>query len=135
MENKLKLNSSKSQFQKETDSRSFEEKASEIIQTEEERKKRIADLVLKFWSLTKDKTLDSQKGPLRKNLELEIISGLINISQEMNNDLNDKNEGTGSIGLSQLLLKSIFYLKGELNEALYRINLLEKEINERKPKS
>lgn len=125
----LKLNSSKSQFIKETVKQEvFDQQADQVFDQMQERKQQAVELVQQFWSFIKDETLIREKGPIRKNLEKEIVNKLLNFASEMNNDPNES-EGSGSVAVITLLLKTVLYLRDLNNESRYRLAELEKKLN------
>lgn len=75
-----------------------------------------------------DETLLSEKGPIKKNLEKEIVNKLVRFASEMNNDPNEP-EGFGSVAVIVLLLKAILYLRDKNNELSYKVASLEQKIN------
>lgn len=126
----LKINSSKSQFIKETVKREvFEQQADEVFDQIQERRERAVKLVQDFWSFIKDKTLVEEKGPIKKNLEKETVNKLLNFASEMNNDPNEP-EGAGSVAVITLLLKAVLYLRDSNNESRYRLEQLEQRLNQ-----
>lgn len=121
----VKLNTSKSMFTKETVKKEvFEEQANEIFEEVQDRKQKAVELVQQFWNFIKDETLISEKGPIRKNLEKEIVSKLLNFASEMNNDPREL-EGAGSVAIITLLLKAVLYLRDCNNDSRYRLTELE----------
>lgn len=122
----LKLNSAKSQFTKElVNQEAFEQQADETYEKVQDRKQRAVELVQQFWAFIKDDTLVHEKGPIKKNLEKEIVNKLLAFASEMNNDINES-EGSGSVAVITLLLKAVLYLRDSNNEVRYRLTQLEK---------
>lgn len=125
----LKIDSSKSIFSKETVKKEvFEEKANQVFEQIQNRKEKAVELVQQFWDFVKDETLPSEKGPIRKSLEKEIVSKLLNFASEMNNDPNEP-EGAGSVAVITLLLKAVLFLRDSHNELKYRLTKLEQKMN------
>lgn len=125
----LKLNSSKSQFIKEIVRQEvFDQQATQAFDQMQERKQQAVELVQQFWSFIKDETLVREKGPIRKNLEKEIVNKLLNFASEMNNDPNES-EGAGSVAVITLLLKTVLYLRDSNNENRYHLSKLEQKLN------
>lgn len=125
----VKLNSSKSQFTKETVKKEvFDQQADEVYDQMQDRKQKAVELVQQFWSFIKDETLVAEKGPIRKNLEKDIVSKLLTFASEMNNDPKEA-EGAGSVAVITLLLKTVLYLRDTNNEARYRLSMLEQKVN------
>lgn len=125
----VKLNSSKSMFSKDPAQPSrkevFEEQAEEVFEEIQDRKQKAVELVQQFWSFVKDETLATNKGPVKKNLEKEIVSKLLNFASEMNNDPKEP-EGAGSVAVITLLLKAVLYLRDCNNDLGYRLAKLER---------
>lgn len=125
----LKLNSSKSLFNKETVKKEdFEQQADEAFEKLQDRKQQAVELVQQFWSFVKDETLSVEKGPIKKSLEKDIVSKLLNFASDMNNDPNEP-EGSGSVAIITLLLKTALYFRDCNNDTRYRLEKLEKEMN------
>lgn len=127
-----KLDPKKSQFAKNSappiTQQSFEEQADRAYEDLQARRQQALELVSGFWSLVKDETVPSQRGPLRKNLEKEQIDKLVKFSERMNNDPQEV-EGAGSNALIALLLKILLYQRDYCNETRYRLSLLERKIS------
>ena len=125
----VKLNSSKSMFAKDPvqipQKETFEKQADEFFEETQDRKQQAVELVQQFWSFVKDETLVSNKGPVKKNLEKEIVSKLLNFASEMNNDPKEP-EGAGSVAVITLLLKAVLYLRDCNNDLGYRLAKLER---------
>lgn len=125
----VKLNSSKSMFTKDpaqaSQKEAFEEQADEAFEEIQDRKQKAVELVQQFWSFVKDETLLVNKGPVKKNLEKEIVSKLLNFASEMNNDPKEP-EGSGSVAIITLLLKAVLYLRDSNNDLKYRLTKLER---------
>lgn len=125
----LKLNSSKSLFNKETVKKEdFEKQADEAFEKVQDRKQQAVELVQQFWGFIKDQTLDPVKGPMKKSLEKEIVSKLLNFASDMNNDPTEP-ESSGSVAIITLLLKTVLYLRDCNNDISYRLSVLEKKMN------
>lgn len=106
----------------------FEEKAKEVFEKEQYYKSKIFELVTKFSTILKDKTLPENKTELVRQVEGEVISNLIELAQEMNSD-DYTNDGEGSNALINLLFKVVVSYKDKLNSLEFRIRQLEE--NER----
>lgn len=118
----------KSQFAKKTDQKeSFEDQANAAYQSIQSRKQRATDLVLQFSKIIKDTTLETNKGPIDKSIEAECYRNLLGIAEELNNDVSEK-EGSGSIALVALLLKTTFHFRNSNNEISFEIAKLNKQV-------
>lgn len=123
----LKLDGSKSQFTKEVFHReNFERQADEVFNQIQDRKQKAVELVQLFWGFIKDETLLNEKGPVRKNLEKEVVGKILDFATEMNND-EQESEGAGSVAIITLLLKTVLYLRDQNNDIRYRLSTMEKK--------
>jgi hypothetical protein len=88
-------------------------------------RQRVMELSNKFKSALKDKTLEENKGPIKKDYESEIINQLCDVGLRMNNDQNQP-EGLGSIGLSNLLFRAILIQRDMINEQSFQISQMKR---------
>jgi len=122
-----KLDQSKSRFaSKIVEKQNFEEKASEVNEQMQARNHKGFEISKQFMEILKNKTLPENKGPLETSLERDLLKQISEFSYEINNDLNQPH-CMGSTAIDVLLLRSIFVLRDGLNEALFKINQLEKQ--------
>jgi len=87
---------------------------------------RAADLVLKFKKAMEDKTLQSNKNIFARELEKDLLSDMIKLAVEINNDPNEP-EGMGSMSWIVLLFKTCFSQRDKMNKLEYTISLLDKK--------
>lgn len=122
-----KLNNSRSKFAvKEEDDSTFNQTAEQVHSKRMENNQKAFELGKAFLNILNDKTLSENKGPIAKSTEVEILTGLIEYGTSMNNDENES-EGTGSIAIIMILLRSILILKDKINALEYSINSLNKK--------
>jgi hypothetical protein len=105
----------------------FENKSEEMVSTLASQKERASSLSIEYWKSLKDPTLEINKGPIQKNLEKETFDKLVELANELNLD-QTKPDSYGSLSLSIMLLKSVFYLRDENNKMAYKISELEKAL-------
>lgn len=109
----------------------FEQKATEVNDTLNSYGMRASDLSFRFKRALDDKTLAQNKNPFQQAAESELLSGLVQLSIDMNTD-EYENEGAGSVGLSALLLKTALIQRDKINELEYKLSLLDKQLKESK---
>ena len=90
-------------------------------------KNQVIELTNMFMGVVKDTTLDANKNPAKKDQESEIIKSLCALCLQMNNDQNQP-EGIGSIGLNNLLLRTILIQRDAINNLSYQVHQLKKGI-------
>lgn len=88
-----------------------------------------AELSTKYRSLLKDKTLEQNKGPNKRDLENQVIAQLCDIGIRLNND-QVKPEGVGSIGLINLLLRAVLIQRDTINDLGYKVFKLQSALSE-----
>jgi hypothetical protein len=115
----LKIDSSKSKFQLKSDSKKdFDAKVKDFVNDKSERNKKAFELGQKFISILSDKTLNSNKGPITKDLEKQVCNDLFSLAVAVNNDPSEA-EGAGSLVLDTLFFKSLLMMRDRLNEIEY----------------
>ena len=125
----LKLDASKSKFtRKAQEEEEFEKRADSANEQLNDRKTRAVELVKRFWETIQTKTLPTNKGPIQKNLEKEMLSNLIELASEMNHDVNEQ-ESAGSVAMITLLFKTVIFQRDHLNELEFKVTQLEKKLN------
>lgn len=85
-----------------------------------------------FLKLLKDKTLPVNKSIISKQLEKEVLSDMMQLAIDINNDPFEK-EGMGSLGWIALLLKVSLYQRDKINTLEYTILELEKKAKSSSP--
>lgn len=104
----------------------FEKKVKEIQEQSTGYKARAADLSARFIKMLGDKTLKENKNIFAIEMEKEVLSHMVNLAVEINNDPHES-EGMGSMGWITLLLKICLAQRDRLNKLEYNISLLEKK--------
>lgn len=113
---KLKLDTSKSKFQINSNSKKdFDSQVKDAIGEKNNRNKKALELGQKFLSTLADKTLNSNKSIIKKDLEKQICNDLFMLATSVNNDPNEP-EGAGSLLLDTLFFKSLLIMRDRLNE-------------------
>lgn len=85
-----------------------------------------AELSKKYISILQDKTLKQNKSVFAKDMEKELISSMVQLAIDINNDP-DEQEGMGSLSWITLLLKVCLSQNNKINDLEYKISLLEKK--------
>lgn len=102
------------------------------VQAREEKgsgyKQRASDLAIKFRKLTEDKTLPSNRSIFANEMEREVLSEMISLAIEINNDPNEQ-EGMGSLSWITLLFKTSLAQRDRINKLEYAILQMEKISN------
>lgn len=131
----LKITNEKSSVAPPTESKSavFEKKATDASERFSEYKKRSSDLGAKFKSIMESSILPENKSSVFKDFESETLSKLIHLANDINVD-EAQPEGTGSIALSQLIMKMMILQKDQNNLLKFKIEKLENEIRDLKIK-
>lgn len=126
----VKINNAKSKFGKQAaEKQMFAENADSAVAGDLDRKTRAIQLVNKFWQVVQDKTLAENKGPLQMSVEAQLVKDLIGFANEMNNDPNEI-EGTGSVAIITLLVKTMLKTRDSNNESAFKIQKLEKNVSQ-----
>lgn len=126
----VKLDGSKSKFAKEAAQKEqFEQQADEAMATAQDKRQRAVDLVRQFWNIAKSTTIETEKGPIERSLEKETVSKLVEFAAELNNDPNESSDGTGSIAVITLLLKTVLHLRDNNNTLRYKLSVIENKVN------
>lgn len=90
-------------------------------------KQRAADLTVQFKKIIEDKTLSKNKNIFSKELEKEILTKMVNLAVEINNDPNEQ-EGMGSLSWITLLFKISLRQRDKINDLEYELSLLQKKL-------
>jgi hypothetical protein len=83
-----------------------------------------ADLSKKYIAVLQDKTLKQNKSLFTRQMEQEIISSMVQLAIDINNDP-DEQEGMGSLSWISLLLRVCLSQNLKINELEYKISKLE----------
>jgi len=125
-----KVSSQKSIFdsqKKKVTQEEFHKRALEVNEQSSDYKKRAGELALKYKKTMEDKTLSKNKSIFANEVERELISDMIKLAVDINNDPNER-EGMGSLSWITVLLKSSFSQRDKINELEYQLLQLSKTI-------
>lgn len=126
-----KVSSTKSIFDEKKSSLNsdvFEKKVDQIKEKSNSYKERAAELAVQFKKILEDKTLPQNKSSFAISLEKEILTKMIELAIEINNDENEK-EGMGSLSWITFILKLSLSQRDKINVLEYSLNKLGAEIN------
>lgn len=90
---------------------------------------RAAELAAQFNKAMADKTLVANRNPFQKNIEKEILTKMIQLAIDINNDPDEGND-MGSLSWVTLLLKTCFNQRDKINSLEYSISKIEKTQSE-----
>lgn len=90
---------------------------------------RAADLYLQFKKVVLDKTLPQNRNIFNSETEKEILQGMMQLAQEINDDPNEQHNGMGSLTLITCLLKMCLAQRDRINELEYSHLLLQKKLD------
>ncbi len=129
----VKLDASKSRFaskanDKQTSSGNLHDQVSEFKEHEKQVAQEIMSLSRTYMGFIKNKTVRENKSPIEDDLEKETVQKLIQISMELNND-DTQPEGIGSLGLINLLFRSVLAQRDIINNLEYRYELLNRKLS------
>jgi len=119
--------------QEKPDFQNFEKRVDQIHKKMNDYKSRAGDLAIAYKKLIMDKTLPQNKNVFIEDSEREILSKMVNLAVEINND-EDEQEGMGTLGWITLLLKYFLYHRDRINSLEYAISQLQKSNEELKKK-
>lgn len=92
-------------------------------------KGKAADLASQFNRSMADKTLPQNKNLFQKDAEKEILSQMVQLAIDINNDPSEK-EGMGSLSWIVLLLKTCFSQRDKINQLEYQQTILNGKIDQ-----
>lgn len=107
--------------------KSFEKQVQSIQEKNNQYKQRAAELAIQFKKSVEDKTLPQNKNMFASEIERELLSKMIELAVEINNDPNEQ-EGMGSLGWIALLLRTILSQRDKINKLEYNLSTLEKKL-------
>lgn len=90
-------------------------------------KQKASELAVSFKKTMEDRTLFQNKNVFTNDLERELLSKMIQLAVEINNDPNEQ-EGMGSLGWITLLFKTALSLRDRNNLLEYKILQLERKL-------
>jgi hypothetical protein len=91
-------------------------------------KQKTAELAIQFKKILEDKTLPENKNIFAVELEREVLSKMIELAIEINNDPNEQ-EGMGSLSWITFLFKNLLSQRDRINKLEYTIFQLEKKLD------
>jgi len=106
----------------------FNEQADKAFNKIEEYKQRSFELGSKFKAIIADKRLASNKTQINKDIEMETLSNLTILANDINSDENQP-EGAGGVALAMLMMKILLIQRDTMNEIDYKLERLEKALN------
>ena len=124
-----KVSSQKSIFEnipKKPTQKEFEATVKQVEETKATHKQKAAGLSLNYRKLIEDRTLLQNKHILAKDIEIETISEMLKLSQEVEDDM-DEPAGVGSLMWISLLLKLTLYQRDRLNSLEYGLTQVDKK--------
>ena len=93
-------------------------------------KVRASKLAVEFGKIMGDKTLPQNKSIFSQEAELEVLTNMVQLAIEINNDDNEP-EGMGSLGWIALLFRTCLVQRDRANQTEYRLEQVEKKIDSR----
>lgn len=102
----------------------FEEKVKDHQEKSNSYKFRAAELASQFNKAMADKTLAVNRNPFQKNVEKEILTKMIQLAIDINNDPSE-DDGMGSLSWITLLLKTCFSQRDKINSLEHSIYKVE----------
>lgn len=125
-----KVSSQKSIFEnlpKKPTPEDFEKKVAAVQEKAVGYKQRAAELALQFKKTVEDKTLAANKNVFAIEVEKEILTKMVQLAIEINNDPNEQ-EGMGSLSWITLLFKTVLSQRDRINNLEYMVSILEKKL-------
>jgi hypothetical protein len=116
------------QMKKKPTQEDFEKQVKAVEQKMASYKQRAAELAVQFKKIVEDKTLSQNKNIFNTELEREVLSKMIQLASEINNDPNEQ-EGMGSLSWITLLFKTVLSQRDRINNLEYSISQLDKKID------
>jgi hypothetical protein len=129
----LKLNNDKSYISAKNEDiknadDTFRKEAHNLILEQQDKNKKMLELVKSFLYFVNDSTLSENKSPIIKEVESSTRTELTKLALDLDNDESISTMGIGSMAVSQALLKACFVLRDKLNSSLYENSLLSNEL-------
>jgi hypothetical protein len=105
----------------------FEKKVQQVVEKDSSSQKKAAEFILQYKKTMEDKTLPQNKNQFQKDVELDLLRGMVTLAQEANND-GRENEGEGSLICIVALLKNSFTQRDKINNLEYSLSQITKQI-------
>ena len=125
-----KVSSQKSMFDeipKKPTAEDFQKKVTATQEKSLNYKQRASELAIQFKKICEDKTLVQNKSVFASEIEKEVLSKMVELAIEINNDPNEQ-EGMGSLSWITLLMKVVLSQRERINVLEYNLSLLEKKL-------
>jgi hypothetical protein len=106
----------------------FEQKVQQVQEQKSGMQAKAQDLAIQFNRAMQDKTLPQNKNPFQKEIEFDILRGMVKFAQDANADPNAP-EGEGSLSWIIILLKNAFAQRDKINSLEYSLSQLEKKLS------
>lgn len=106
----------------------FNAKVDHIQERGDSYKSRAAALATKFVGFLADKTLKQNRSIFAKEVEKEVLTDMISLAVDINNDPIEK-EGMGSLGWITLLFRVSLAQRDRINELEYNLSELNKKFS------
>lgn len=90
-------------------------------------KQKASELALQFKKIIEDKTLSQNKNIFALEVEKEVLSKMVQLAVDINNDPNEQ-EGMGSLTWITLLFKTVLSQRDRINNLEYNLSILEKKL-------
>lgn len=110
----------------------LEKRVQQIQEKDSNYKTRASELAIQFKKAMEDKTLASNKSIFAQDLEKNLLSQMIELAVEINNDQEEQYEGMGSLSWITLLLKTCFAQRDKINKLDYNIFEISKALDNKK---
>lgn len=107
----------------------FDERVQQVSSKSNDYKIKAGELAVQYKKILADKTLVQNKNVFSEEIEREILTKMVNLAIQINND-EDEQEGMGSLGWITILLKTQFSVRDRLNELEYQLLQLKKQNEE-----
>lgn len=91
-------------------------------------KAKAAELNSQFYKIISDKTLLQNKSAFQQEVEIELLSNLVSLANEINNDPSE-GEGIGTLTILVPLMKTCLSQRNRINELEYIAYQLQKKVD------
>lgn len=115
-------------MQKKTTQEDSDKKIKNIQERTSAYKIRAADLATQFNKSVSDKTLSQNKNVFQRDTEKELMTKMIQLAIEINDDPAEQHESMGSLGWIALLMRTCFAQRDKINKLEYVVYQLDKKI-------
>lgn len=105
----------------------FEEQVHAVQERMSTNKRRASELASQFIKIMSDKTLKENKSPFAVDMEKEVLTNMISLAIQIDEDPNEQHSGMGSLGWIALLCKTCLAQRDRINKLEYALSLLDKK--------